>query len=584
MASQKFTSVVLLLVGTAFGCTGTIGDVGGSRSGSGSSSGPGGTSNPGPGGVIPPGGGVLPPGGSGGGGSGTAPGAAADPNAAGEMPLRRLTRREYNNTVRDLLGDTSNPADGFPLDKDEFLYHRAGLVSSQDLDTLKDAAQALARGVEAKATMLAPCDAGGDEAACAKKFVTSFGQRAFRRPLATDESDRLMALYQAGRSTMMLSYAGAISLLVEGMLQSPAFLYHWELGNNAPIVEGKVIRLGPWEQASRLSYFIWGSMPDQMLFDAAAGNKLGTQAEVEAQAKRMLGDMKARDSIAAFADEWLNLEQIFERPKDPGVYPEFKDDLKAAMSAEIRSFLPGVVFEGDGKLTSLLTATSSFVNQPLAAVYGLSGVQGTAMKPMNLDANQRAGLLTRAGFLTVTGATDGSHPVKRGRRVYERLLCGVLPNPPKDVPPAADAKAGGTTRHRFEEHDKNPCTGACHNVMDKLGFAFEHYDGIGKYRDMDNGGMVDSSGSIQLDNANKPFKDARELSQLLASSPTVSRCFATQWLRYTFKREETEADRASLDGVVSALSKSGSVVDMLVGVASSRSFRYRSPGIGEKLQ
>jgi hypothetical protein len=382
----------------------------------------------------------------------------------------------------------------------------------------------------------------------------------------------------------MLGYPAAIGLLVEGILQSPSFLYHWELGNNAPVVEGKVVKLNGWEQASRLSYFIWGSMPDQNLFDAAAGNKLGTQAEVEAQAKRMLADSKARDTISAFADEWLNLEQIFERPKDPAVYPEFKDDLQSAMSAELRSFLPGVVFDGDGKLSTLLTTTASFVNQPLAAVYGLNGVQGMAMKQMNLDANQRAGLLTRAGFLTVTGATDGSHPVKRGRRVYERLLCGVLPNPPADVPPAQGAAAGGTTRQRFETHDKNPCTGSCHAVMDKLGFAFENYDGIGKFRTMDNGGMVDATGTISMDNANKPFKDARELSQLLAQSPTVSRCFATQFMRYGFKRTETEADRASLDTVTAALSKSGSVADMLVGVASSRSFRYRTPGTGEKLQ
>jgi hypothetical protein len=500
------------------------------------------------------------------------------------MPLRRLTRREYNNTIRDLLGDTSNPGDGFPLDKDsEFLFHRAGLVSSQDLETIKEAAEAVAKGIEAKATTLAPC-MGGDEAGCAKTFVTSFGQRAFRRPLVQEETDRLMALYTAGRGAMMLSYAGAISLLVEGMLQSPAFLYHWEQGNGTPQVENGLVHLGPWEQASRLSYFLWGSMPDQMLFAAAAANKLSNPADIEAQAKRMLADPKARDTISTFGDEWLNLEQIAERPKDPMVYPEFKDDLKAAMASELHTFIPGTLLEGDSKLTTLLTSTAASVNQPLAAVYGLNGVQGTAMKQVNLDANQRSGLLTRAGFLTVTGATDGSHPVKRGRRVYERLLCGVLPNPPADVPPAAGASSGGTTRQRFEIHDKNSCTGGCHVVMDKLGFAFENFDGIGKFRTMDNGGMVDATGSLQLDNATKSFKDARELSQILAASPTVATCFATQWMRFAFKRNETEADRASLTAVVTALGRAGSVKDMLVGMTSSRSFRYRLPGTGEKLQ
>jgi hypothetical protein len=510
---------------------------------------------------------------------------AADPNGAGTMPLLRMTRREYNNTVRDLLGDTSNPADAFPLDREsDFLFRRAGMVSLQDLDTLRDAAQALATPVEAKAQTLAPCAAGSDEAACAKKFIASFGLRAFRRPLSTEETNRLVALYTAGRGTLSLSYAGAIRLLVEGMLQSPAFVYHWELGDNVPTVENGQVRLGQYELASRLSYFIWASMPDQTLFDAAASNKLGTPAELEAQAKRMLADPKARETVAGFADEWLNLDQVAERPKDPAIYPEWKDDLKAAMTAELDSFISSVTTDGDGKLSSLLTATNTFVNQPLAALYGISGVTGTAMKPMGLDGNQRSGLLTRAGFLTVTGATDGSHPVKRGRRIYERLLCGQLPTPPADVPPAAPASAGGTTRQRFEVHDKNDCAKGCHGIMDPLGFAFEHYDGIGKYRTMDNGGVVDSSGTLDLDGKSHTFKDARDISQLLAASPTTARCFATQWMRYTFKRFETEADRASLDAMTAALGNGNNIRDMLVALAGARSFRYRTPSTGEKLQ
>jgi hypothetical protein len=610
MASQKLLPLATLgtfMLGASVGCSGTIiapdnGSSGSGANGSGSGNGssgngsgngngnlPGGTGNgsPGtgsstpPGGTTPPGG-IIPPGGGSVGSGSTTP---ADPNTAGTMPLLRMTRREYNNTVRDLLLDTSNPADAFPLDREsEFLFRRAGLVSSQDLETMRDAAQTIAAGIESKAQSLAPCAAGADETACAKKFVTSFGLRTFRRPLSTDDTDRLMTLYQTGRGTLALTYAGGIRLLVEGMLQSPSFFYHWELGNSAPTLEGALIRLNAYETASRMSYFIWGSMPDQALFDAAAGNKLGTVAELEAQATRMLADGKARDTVAAFADEWLNLDQINDRPKDPAVYPEFKDDLKAAMASEMRAFIAGVVTDGDSRLSSLLMATSTFVNQPLAAVYGLSGVTGTAMKPMTLSATERAGLLTRAEFLTVTGSTDGSHPVKRGRRIYERLLCGQLPPPPNDVPPAQPASAGGTTRERFEAHDKNPCTGACHGIMDGLGYGFEHYDGIGRYRTTDNGGPVDSRGKVDLDGGSHDFADARELSQLLAASPTVARCFATQWLRYTFKRIETESDRASLDAVTAALGRGNSIKDMLVGIVGTKSFRYRTPSNGEKLQ
>ena len=600
MTDSKQRSLVTLVLGAALGCTGvagctgTIGDP--LNRGGGPTVGPDGTVIPGPGtqptppgtspvpdkptaptipGTIapPPGGATLPP---------------ADPNAAGAMPLRRLTRREYNNTVRDLLDDASKPADGFPADKDsEFGFRRAGLVSSQDFSTLRDAAESLGATAEKNITKVAPCagGAGAAEETCAKAFITNFGQRAYRRPVAPDEADRLFALYQTGRNTLMLNYAGAIRFVVEGMLQAPEFLYHWEMGQSPATVEGKLVRLNNYEVASRLSYFLWGSMPDQALFDAARANKLGSQADVEAQAQRMLGDPRARETIAAFVEDWMGLDRIVDRPKDAAVYPEFKDDLKAAMINESRAFVANVVFDGDGKLNTLLTATYSFVNQPLAAVYGMTNVTGPDLKQMNLSPAQRSGLLTEPGFLTITGATDGSNPVKRGRKVFERVLCGVLPDPPANVPPAKKASEGGTTRERFAEHSSSICAKACHEAMDPLGFAFENYDGIGKYRSLDNGKSVDATGSVSLDGAVKPFKDARELSQHLANSETVKRCFATQLFRFAMVRNETEADRASIEAATAAFARSGyAIKDALVGLASTRTFRYRTPAPGESLQ
>jgi hypothetical protein len=243
-----------------------------------------------------------------------------------------------------------------------------------------------------------------------------------------------------------------------------------------------------------------------------------------------------------------------------------------------------VVFDGDGKLSTLLLGTNTFVNQPLAAIYGMRNVTGTNTTPGMLDGNQRAGLLTRVGFLAVTGATNASHPIKRGHKIHERLLCGTLPPPPNNVPPAKPPTAAGTTRQHVEEHDKMPCAVACHKIMDPIGFAFEHYDGIGKYRDQDNSLPVDSTGSIEVDGVEKPFTDAKSLSQILASSTEVAQCFATMWLRYGFKRLDTAADRASLESVDAAFAKANSVTDLLIGLVGSRSFRYRTPGVGEKLQ
>jgi hypothetical protein len=515
----------------------------------------------------------VPPGGGGGGG-------AVDPNAVGPLPLRRLDRREYNNTVRDLLGDTTRPADRFPSDKGEFLFRVAGPISSQDYSTLRDAAETLA--TTANVAMLAPC-AGGNEDACARTFVTDFGLRAYRRPLVDREVESLFQLYKEGRGTLMLDHAGAIRLVLEGLLQSPAFVYHWESGPAAPQLEGELVKLSHYENASQLSYFLLGSMPDADLFAAAAAGKLGTQAELEGQARRLLNSPRARETVAAFFEEWLSLDQVLDRPKNPMVYPQFKDDLKAAMLDEAKAFVGNVVFEGDSLLSTVLTATFSFVNQPLAGVYGMKGVMGAPLKQAQLDANQRSGILTQTAFLTVTGSTDGSHPVKRGKKIYENLLCGELPPPPGVVPPPKEASEGGTTRERFKEHSDQACASGCHGLMDPLGFAFENYDGIGGFRTMDNGGVVDASGAIELDGKQHSFKDARDLAKILAASATAQRCFATQWTRFALKRKNTDADRASIDGIVGAFG-GGNIRDLLVGVTGSRSFRYRAPAEGETLQ
>jgi hypothetical protein len=587
MARQKVLSLAALLLGAAVGCQGIVEGMGGTGSGSqpgGNGQPPGMTGTPGtnPGGT---GGTPTVPGGAPGTPAGMNPSTPADQTAAGPMPLNRLNQREYNNTVRDLLGDTSNQAAKFQLDFNltDFAYHRAAQVTTQDASDLNDAAGAIAAGVETKVQTLAPC-VGADENACASTFIKNFGQRAYRRPLTSEETARLTALYMTGRTTLALNYAGGVRLLVEAMLQSPAFIYHWELGPNPATVEGKVVKLSPYETASRLSYFLWQSMPDQALFDAAAQGKLVSDADVTAQAKRMITDPRAKETVAEFAEEWLGLDQVAARPKDPMIYPEFNAALTAAMDAEQRAFVGNAVFGAGGKFSNLLLDTSATLSAPLATLYGVAGVNGTAARDVTLDKTQRAGLLTRAGFLTVTGATDGSHPVKRGRRIYERFMCGELPPPPNNVPPAKPASAGGTTRQRFEEHDKNPCATACHTLMDPFGFAFEHYDGIGKYRTQDNGMTVDSSGTLDLDGQKHPYNDALGMSQILAASPSTARCFATQLARFAFKRTETEADRASIDAVMATFGKTNAVQDALLGLVATRTFRYRSPGTGEMLQ
>ena len=577
MKHRALFTVTSLLLACATGCTGVIGD--GSD---------GSTKSPGAGNGQPPA-----AGGSAGAATVTMPGVPTskpgtvdpanppDPNAAGSMPLRRLAQMEYNNTVRDLLGVTNTPSDNLGSNLDtNFIFPRYGGVTTTDASLFRDAAEAISPMVNV--TKIAPCTGGASaETACAQAFVTSFGLRAYRRPVSTDESANLMALYQTARTTVTLDYAGAIKLLVEAMLQAPGFMYRWELGPTSPTLTGTVVKLNAYEMASRLSYFLWRSMPDQALFDAAAGGKLAAVTDIEAQATRMIDDPKAHDMMAAFFQEWLGLDQVASRPKDMALYPQWNDALKASMNKESLAFIDNVAFQGGGALSTFLTANYSFVDQTLAPVYGVTGASATATK-LQLDATQRAGLLTQASFLTVTGNSDGSNPVKRGLKVFQRLLCGVLPPKPADVPPPAPASAGGTTRQPFAMHDTQACAKACHTIMDPLGFAFENYDGIGQYRTMDNGLPVDASGTIALDGAAKNFKNAVELSNLLANSNDVRSCFVTQWAKFALSRANEDADRASLNDAYAAFSKANFTVrDLLIGITKSRSFNYRSPSAGE---
>lgn len=507
----------------------------------------------------------------------------SDPNAVGPRPLSRLTRREYNNTVRDLLGDTTHPADAFPEDHDRaFLFRRAGLVATQDADLLRSAAEGLAATAIKTPTKVLPCDAAAGEDACAAKFINDFGLRAYRRPLADAEKMHLTALYQNARMSQKLAFNDAIGLLIEAILQAPAFLYHWESPYEAPKLAGNAVALGPYDVASRLSYFIWGSMPDQALFDAAAAGQLATDADIATQAKRMLGDAKAKDAVTAFFREWLEIDQIAQLPKDAAAYPDYKDDLKAAMVSETETFTQSVMFDGGGKLETLLSADYSFQNQLLGKVYGSTG-SGTALSKLTLDTTKRLGLLTHPSFLTLAGSPDGSNPVKRGKAVYTKLMCGELPPPPPNVPPAKPPTPGTTTRQRFTEHDQNECAKGCHMLMDPLGYAFEHYDGIGRYRTMDSNQPVDSTGMIKIDGVDKPFADAVELTRILSTSDTVRNCFARQWFRFAVGRNDTADDAPSLASVAAAFATNQfDMRDLAPAIAASRSFRFRSPAAGEK--
>jgi hypothetical protein len=504
------------------------------------------------------------------------------PNVPGPTPLRRLSIREYNNTLRDLLGIP--PADrDLSEDQDAGGFAIGGPVTtSGDAARLLDAAEQLAAGAAAKLATLVPCtpvptDAVG-QADCAKKFITQFGRRAFRRPLSADEVNDLLGVFNAHRAPAInYPFAESIQSVVAAMLTSPYFLYRAEGGGSAPIKEAGLVRFGPNELASRLSYALWGSMPDDQLFAEVDAGRLTTPDQIEAQARRMLGDPKAKDAIADFHLQWLYVDGL---PKEPPKDPQFTTYTPALVTAMLKETadFANQIFSGGGSLDKLLTSSAPVSDPALAKLYGTTA-GGTP------DPTQRAGILTQASFLAMHATATDSHPVRRGAVIIRRFLCqDIQPPVNMDVGQVKMPAPGLTTRQRFAEHAMNPCA-TCHRLTDPIGFAFENYDAVGAYRTTEQGQKVDASGTLALDSGQVTFANALELERALAASSDVRDCMATQWLRYIIARNEGDGDTASLQAANDAFKKSGyDLRELVVALVRTRAFTHRSPSPGEVLQ
>ena len=505
--------------------------------------------------------------------------AACGTLSPGASPLRRLTQSEYNNTVRDLLGDTSNPASAFPPDQRQGDFSNTAValtVSPLLAQSYETAAETLATTAVSHLSTIVACDTTAmGEDACATQFIATFGKRAFRRPLTTDEQSGLMALYETNRSAA--DYNNGVQSVIEAILQSAPFLYRPEFGT-ASLAQGTVVPLTSYEMASRLSYFLWGSMPDDMLFAAADANALTTPDQISAQATRLLADPKAHPQVSQFFSEWMGVDQIASAPKDPTAYPTYTPQVMAAMQQETLAFADWAIWQSDAKLSTLLTAPVAFVNQSLAPLYGLVGVTGDTVQEVQADPTQRAGLITQAGVMAVLGKADRSSPVLRGKFIRENLFCQTVSPPPQNIvitPPAI--MPGVSTREMFTMHSTvQPCKG-CHTLMDPIGFGFENYDGIGQWRTTDQGQPVDASGSLTGTDVDGTFDGAVDLAHKLAQSSEVRDCVATEWFRYAMGRGESTDDTCALSSLKQSFSSSQSDIrQLLVAVTQTATFRYRN--------
>jgi hypothetical protein len=521
-----------------------------------------------------------------------APSEAAAHHATGPQITRRLTHNQYNNTVRDLLGDESRSATKFPTE--DFVHGFTNQAEGQGMSPLlseaySQAAEKLARNAfrGGDANHLVPCKpAGPADAACRDRFVKEFGLRAFRRPLRSDEVARYGKLFamEANRTSDFLKGA---QVVVEAMLQSPNFLFHQEPGTD-PTQRQYAI-------ANRLSYFLWDTMPDQILLQAAAAGQLNSNAQIRAQIDRLLSNQQAKSSMEEFLAQWLRYDRLRSAFREVRLYPEFSSELVSSMFEETRRLFDHLVWENRNFL-EFFTADYTFLSPDLAQVYGMPAPSEPFAKVAFPPDSPRAGVLGQATFLSVTGKPADSSPTERGLFIREHFLCQIVPPPPPGVnttlPVLTDEKPLNN-RQRLQVHLANPACAGCHRLIDPIGFGFENFDAIGRFRDkhviriyptfdeMKNKTKtsptvhkldIDAAGFIQ-GMPNSQFKSPKEAGRILASDPGCQKCIVKMMFRYALGRPETEADQASIETALEQFRSSQfRFKNLIIAIATSEPF------------
>ena len=412
-----------------------------------------------------------------------------------------------------------------------------------------------------------------------KGWVGRLGLKIFRRPLDAAESGKLIALVEAVMKDGA-SDTEAIALVTEALLSSPKFIF---IGGAEPAgkVENGSALVDEFTLASRLSYFLWSSCPDDELLKLAEAGEL--RKNFQAQLKRMLGDTKLQAMSDNFAGQWLQLRDIELVEPNKKRFPDFQLGLGPAMKRESQMFFDHIL-RGNRSVLEFLDSDYSFMNEKLASFYGIKGVKGKDFRKVSLAGTPRGGILTQASILTLTSLPTRTSPVKRGKYVLEQILGTPPPPPPQNVPPIGDGRElKGTLRQRMEEHRKNPACASCHAFLDPMGFAFEHFDGIGRWRDLDNGQAIDSTGKLI---SGQTFEGAETLRKVLVSEKKHDfvRCLSENLLVYALGRGLTYLDKPAKDAVIQRAEASGyKFQDMIAAVCESLPFQRMSEADAKKV-
>jgi hypothetical protein len=481
------------------------------------------------------------------------------------------------------LSDTSAASSGLPPEAaTDGFDNEARLLTVDDnaidaYDTVASALveQAFAAGSPSR-QQIVTCDLSGADTSCAPALISIFARRAWRRPVTPDEQADLMPALNDAQAQSD-SIEEGVKLAFRMVLVSPNFLYRVEIDPPGAGLHS----ISPYELATRLSYFIWSSTPDDVLLSDAASGMLSQPGGVATEIARMLADPRADALVTNFADQWLNTRLLSDGiiTPAPEAFPSFDSELQSAMVGETQAFFRFFLSTGRS-VADMIDANFTFANQRLATFYGLAGVTGTDFQQVSLDGTQRAGLLGQASILTATSLPIRTSVPRRGKWVLSKLLCTPPGNPPNNVPPLdpnpPNVGPNPTPRQLLAPHEQkgSSCAG-CHTLMDPIGFGLEHFDGIGAWRDTYAQGVaIDATGALPGGTA---FDGEAQLAAVLKQDPRVERCFVQNLFTFAMGRSPTSAgDSAAIDELTSSFKNGGSKIQGLVSlIAASDAFQKR---------
>jgi hypothetical protein len=485
--------------------------------------------------------------------------------------LRLLTRDEYNRSVKDVFRLYADYRGSIPVEQKVLGFSnnsQFALVSSDHAAAYDKTAKELAQQIVASEwNRLIGCPVT-DGPACAEKFIRAYGPKVWRRPLTEDEVKGLLRVHQVGNE---ISATAGMELLVRGLLTSPHFLYRSETGENG--------KLSAYELASALSYFFWGTTPDDELLKLAGTGELLQEETLLAQARRLLQDNKAKEGMKAFANAWLNYSAVLSVNKDASRYPNFDYSVRTGMARETEDFFDFLVRRKQAGFTELFTANYSFGDQRLADFYQAELSPEGDLQKMTFPGQPRLGILGHGSILASLAYATETGPIQRGKFVREHILCDMLMPPPPDLMIMVPApKEGATTRERFAAHTAVAACRGCHVKIDGVGFSMEDFDAVGLFRSMDSGKPVDASGQVfALDGKNVDINGGRELSLALATSTRARQCFVVQTWRMAQGRLESADDVCNLRQLSSTfVEQNMSLAQLLIKMITDPSYLERS--------